>query len=154
MRVSEIMTRATVTNEPGDTLAEAARKMWRQQTGSLLVLDGDDLAGILTERDILKAVATGTPLEETPVSAVMTKDLVFVGPGTSLREAARLMADQWIRHLPVIDEGKLVGVISQRDLSGLLAGALNEPDALAQLVESSELVRERRLRRIEHGAWD
>jgi CBS domain-containing protein len=154
MRVSEIMTKAAVIDQPGDTLVEAARKMWEQQTGSLLVLDGADLVGILTERDILKAVATGTALEDTRISQVMSKDLISVGPGTSLREAAKIMADRWIRHLPVLDEGKLVGVLSQRDLAGVLAGALNEPEALHQLVEASELVRERRLKRIEHGVWD
>lgn len=154
MRVSEIMTNAAVTDQPDDTLAEAARKMWRQQTGSLLVLDGEDLVGIITERDVLKAVATGTSLQDTHVSELMTKDVMTVGPGTSLREAAKIMADRWFRHLPVVDGGKLVGIISQRDLAGVLAGALNEPEALEQLVESSELVRERRLERIEHGAWD
>jgi CBS domain-containing protein len=99
-------------------------------------------------------VASGTSLDQTRISEVMTKDLVTVGPGTSLREAAKIMADRWIRHLPVVDNGKLVGIVSQRDLAGVLAGALNEPDALEQLVEASELVREKRLRRIEHGAWD
>jgi CBS domain-containing protein len=128
--------------------------MWKQQTGSLLVMEGDDLVGIITERDVLKAVATGLKLEEARIAEVMTKDVVTVGPGTSLREAAKIMADRWIRHLPVVDGGKLVGVLSQRDLAGVLAGALNEPDALQQLVEASELVRERRLRRIEHGVWD
>ncbi|HEX8100594.1 MAG TPA: CBS domain-containing protein [Actinomycetota bacterium] len=154
MRVSEIMTNAAVIDTADDTLAEAAQKMWKQQTGSLLVTDGDDLVGIITERDILKAVATGTALQEARISEVMTKDVITVGPGTSLREAAKIMADRWIRHLPVVDGGKLVGVISQRDLSGVLAGALNEPEALQQLVEASELVREKRLRRIEHGVWD
>ena len=154
MRVSEIMTNAAVIDTADDTLAEAARKMWKQQTGSLLVTEGDDLVGIITERDILKAVATGAPLQEARISEVMTKDVVTVGPGTSLREAAKIMADRWIRHLPVLDGGKLVGIISQRDLTGVLAGALNEPDALQQLLEASELVRERRLRRIEHGVWD
>ena len=154
MRVSEIMTNAAVIDSADDTLAEAARKMWKQQTGSLLVTEGDDLLGIITERDILKAVATGTPLQEARISEVMTKDVVTVGPGTSLREAAKIMADRWIRHLPVVDGGKLVGIISQRDLSGVLAGALNEPEALQQLVEASELVREKRLKRIEHGVWD
>jgi len=148
------MTKAAVSDERGDTLVEAARKTWEQQTGSLLVLDGSDLVGILTERDILKAVATGTALEDTRISQVMSKDLISVGPGTSLREAAKIMADRWIRHLPVLDAGKLVGVLSQRDLAGVLAGALNEPEALHQLVEASELVRERRLKRIEHGVWD
>ncbi len=154
MRVSEIMTSAAVLDQSDDTLAEAARKMWKQQTGSLLVTEGEDLIGIITERDVLKAVATGVKLEETRIAEVMTKDVVTVGPGTSLREAAKIMADRWIRHLPVVDGGKLVGVLSQRDLAGVLAGALNEPDALQQLVEASELVREKRLRRIDHGVWD
>jgi CBS domain-containing protein len=154
VRVSEIMTNAAVIDQPDDTLAEAARKMWQQQTGSLLVIDGEDLVGIVTERDILKAVATGVPLDDTRISQVMSKDLVTVGPGTSLREAAKIMDERWIRHLPVLDNGKLVGIISQRDLSGVLAGALNEPEALTQLIEASELARERRLKRIEHGVWD
>jgi CBS domain-containing protein len=154
VRVSEIMTNAAVIDQAEDTLAEAARKMWKQQTGSLLVMDGEDLVGIVTERDILKSAALGLPLDDTRIAEIMTKDLVTVGPGTSLREAAKVMADRWIRHLPVVDTGKVVGIISQRDLVGILAGALNEPDALAQLVEASELVRERRLRRVEHGAWD
>jgi CBS domain-containing protein len=154
VRVSEIMTSAAVLDQADDTLAEAARKMWKQQTGSLLVTDGADLIGIVTERDVLKAVATGVKLEETRIAEVMTKDVITVGPGTSLREAAKIMADRWIRHLPVVDGGKLVGVLSQRDLAGVLAGALNEPEALQQLVEASELVREKRLRRIEHGVWD
>ncbi len=110
MRISDVMTPAVVSDRSDDTLAQAARRMWEQQTGSLLVVDGDDLRGIITERDILRAVAEGA--------------------------------------------GKVVGVVSQRDLAGLVAGALNEPETLEQLIESSELVRERRLRRIEHGTWD
>jgi CBS domain-containing protein len=153
MKITEIMTEAAVTDRPDDSLEAAAKKMWEQQTGSLLVTDGEDLVGIVTERDILRAVATGTPLD-TPLSAVMTKDLVTVDPGTSLRDAARIMTEKWIRHLPVLDGGKLIGIVSQRDLSGVLAGALNEPESLHRLIESSELVRERRLKRIEPGDLD
>jgi CBS domain-containing protein len=153
MRISEIMTEAAVVDSPGDTLEAAARKMWEQQTGSLLVLDGQELLGIITERDVLKAVATGTPMD-TPVSDVMTKDLITVEPGTSLREAAAIMTEKWIRHLPVLEGGRLLGIVSQRDLSGVLAGALNEPEDLHRLIESSGLVRERRLKRIEHGDLD
>jgi CBS domain-containing protein len=154
VKISEIMTSAAVIDQSDDTLAEAARKMWKQQTGSLLVMDGDDLVGILTERDVLKAVAAGAKTDEVRISEVMTKDVLTVGPQASLREAAKIMADRWIRHLPVIDGGKVVGVLSQRDLAGVLAGALNEPEALTALVEASELARERRLKRIEHGVWD
>jgi CBS domain-containing protein len=128
--------------------------MWEQQTGSLLVMEGEELLGIITERDILKAVATGTELEKTRVDDVMVRELVSIHPGASMREAARVMNERWIRHLPVIDGGKLVGILSQRDLAGVLGTALNEPEALEQLIESSELARERRLSRIEAGVWD
>src|SRR5438309_2515853 len=154
MRVSDIMTQAAISDSPSDSLADAARKMWEQQTGSLLVMEGDELLGIITERDILKAVATGTDLEKTRVEEVMARDLVTIDPGASLREAARVMTDKWIRHLPVLDRGKLVGVLSQRDLAGILGTALNEPEALEKLVDASTLARERRLSRIEAGIWD
>lgn len=154
MKVSEIMTEAAVTDQSDDSLDEAARKMWQEQTGSLLVMEGEELVGIITERDVLRAVASGMDLRETRLSEVMTKDVVSIDPGVSLREAAGIMADKWIRHLPVLDRGNVVGVLSQRDLAGVLAGALNEPEALEQLVESSELARARRLRRIEAGHWD
>ena len=153
MRISEVMTEAAVTDRPDDSLQQAARKMWDQQTGSLLVLDGKDLVGIITERDVLRTVATGSPLD-TPVSEVMSKDLITVEPTTSLRDAAAIMTERWVRHLPVLEGGRLVGIVSQRDLAGVLAGALNEPEDLHRLIESSGLVRERRLKRIEHGDLD
>jgi CBS domain-containing protein len=154
MRVSDIMTKAAVSDAPGDSLSDAARKMWEQQTGSLLVMEGDVLLGIITERDILRSVATGTELDKTKVEEVMVRDLITIEPGASLREAARVMTEKWIRHLPVLDRGKLVGILSQRDLAGILGAALNEPEALEQLVDASELARERRLSRIEAGVWD
>jgi CBS domain-containing protein len=154
VKVSDIMTKAAVVDASDDSLAEAARKMWTQQTGSLLVMDNESLIGILTERDVLRAVAAGARAEDVRISEVMSKDVTTVGPSTSLREAAKIMADRWIRHLPVVDGGQLVGVLSQRDLAGVLAEALNEPEVLTALVESSELVRERRLKRVELGHWD
>jgi CBS domain-containing protein len=153
MRISEVMTEAAVTDRPDDTLRQAAGKMRAQQTGSLVVLDGEDLVGIVTERDVLNAVATDVPLD-TPILEVMSKDLITVEPATSLRDAARIMTERWIRHLPVLDGGRLVGIVSQRDLAGVLAGALNEPDDLHRLIEASALPRERRLKRIEAGDLD
>jgi CBS domain-containing protein len=153
VKVSDVMTEAAVTDRADESLGQAAKRMWEQQTGSILLVDGDRLLGILTERDVLQAVAEGRELS-TPVSEVMSKDLVTVDPSTTLRDAARIMADRWIRHLPVIDHDRLVGVVSQRDLAGVLAGALNEPEALQQLIESSALPRDRRLERIEAGTWD
>jgi CBS domain-containing protein len=153
VRISEVMTEAAVTDRPDDSLRQAAGRMREQQTGSLLVLDGQELVGIVTERDVLKAVATDVPLD-TPISDVMSKELITVEPGTSLREAAGIMTERWIRHLPVLEGGRLVGIVSQRDLAGVLAGALNEPDDLHRLIEASALPRERRLKRIEAGDLD
>ncbi|MFN2615079.1 MAG: cyclic nucleotide-binding/CBS domain-containing protein [Actinomycetota bacterium] len=154
MKVSEVMTKAAVTDSPADTLAEAATRMWNAQTGSLLVMDGDSMLGIVTERDLLRAVATGHDPAKVTLKDVMRTEVISCGPQTTLREAAKMMATRWIRHLPVLENGRCVGIVSQRDLVGVLAEALHEPDALHALVESSSLVRERRLKRIEAGDLD
>jgi CBS domain-containing protein len=154
MKVSEIMTKATVTDAAQDTLAEAAARMWNAQTGSLLVMEGEHMVGILTERDVLRAIAHGMDPLQVPVKDLMRTDVITVGPQTTLKEAAKLMATKWIRHLPVVEGSKVVGILSQRDLTGVLAEALHEPEALHQLVEASALVREKRLRRIEQGDLD
>jgi CBS domain-containing protein len=154
MKVSEIMTKATVTDAAQDTLAEAAARMWNAQTGSLLVMEGEHLVGIVTERDVLRAIAHGMDPNEVPVKDLMRTDVITVGPQTTLKEAAKLMATKWIRHLPVVEGSRVVGILSQRDLTGVLAEALHEPEALHQLVEASALIRERRLKRIEAGDLD
>ncbi len=154
MKVSEIMTKATVTDAAQDTLAEAAARMWNAQTGSLLVMEGEQLLGIVTERDVLRAIAHGMDPQQVPVKDLMRTDVITVGPQTTLKEAAKLMATKWIRHLPVVEGSKVVGILSQRDLTGVLAEALHEPEALHQLVEASALIRYRRLKRIEAGDLD
>jgi CBS domain-containing protein len=121
MQVSDVMTRANISETPAATLRDAAGRMWKQQTGSLVVMDGADLVGIITERDIMKAVARGDDLDVTPVSALMTRSVVTVSPDTTVAAAAQHMATRWIRHLPVIADGALVGMVSQRDLCALLA---------------------------------
>lgn len=154
MKISEIMTKAAVTDSADDTLAEAAARMWNAQTGSLLVMDGDNLLGIVTERDLLRAIANGIDPRSVPLKDVMRTDVITIGPQTTLKDAAKIMATKWIRHLPIVESGRVVGIISQRDLTGVLAEALHEPEALHQLIEASTLVRERRLKRIEAGDLD
>ncbi len=152
MIVSDVMTEASVADMPGDTLRAAAARMWRQQTGSLLIMDGDRLVGILTERDVLRAVARGEDVDSTRVDQVMTTDLRTVSPDAPLHETARLMAAHWIRHLPVVKDDKVVGVVSQRDLVGILAALGSSPQGVE--LPSDQLVRTRRLARIEHGDLD
>lgn len=115
------MTGASLTESAAESLRNAAAVMWKRQTGSLLIMDGDSVAGIVTERDLMKAVARGDDLDATPVSAVMTRQVVTVQPETSVADAARHMSERWIRHLPVVSGGRLVGMVSQRDLCKVLA---------------------------------
>jgi len=148
MQVADVMTRARVAESPADSLRAAATLMWKQQTGSLLVMDGDTLLGIVTERDVMKAVARGSDIDATPVSAVMTTSVITVTPETSLPDAARHMATRWIRHLPVVGaDGQVVGLISQRDLCAVLAALGSEADLLE--IPADELVRSRRMARLE-----
>jgi CBS domain-containing protein len=154
MDVSEIMTEATVTDSPDDTLAEAAAKMWHQQTGSLLVMEAGLVTGIVTERDVLQTVGEGHDPKSMTLRDVMTKEVVTVRHDESLQGAAEIMFQKWFRHLPVVDgDGKVVGVISLRDLLTLVAEGMNEPDSLRALT-GHELVRDRRLERIEAGDLD
>jgi CBS domain-containing protein len=126
--------------------------MWRNQTGSLLVVDDDRLTGIITERDVLRAVALGVDLGAATVDEAMTVEVFTVPPDMSLREAAREMAARWIRHLPVVEEGRLLGVVSMRDVTGVFAAFA--PGGVSVEHEFDQLVRERRLARIEHGDLD
>jgi CBS domain-containing protein len=121
VQVAEVMNRTNLIESSRATLRDAASRMWKQQTGSLVITEGADILGIITERDIMKAVARGDDLDATPVSAVMTRSVLTVAPDTSVAQAAQHMATRWIRHLPVVRDGELVGMLSQRDLCGVLA---------------------------------
>ena len=152
MLVRDMMTGAAVTDSATDTLRSAAERMWREQTGSLLVMDRDRLAGIITERDLLRAVALGADLTTATVDEAMTTEVFTVPPDMPLRDAAREMAARWIRHLPVVDGGRVLGVISMRDVTGIFAALA--PGSVSVEHEFDQLVRERRLARIEHGDLD
>lgn len=152
MRVAEIMTEPAVTDARDAPLARAAELMWRQQTGSIVILSGQEIVGIVTERDILRTVAQNQEVAGVAVGDVMSTEVITTTPDTPVRDAARTMAQHWIRHLPVVDEGRLVGIVSQRDITGVFAAlvhATGTPD-----IETDSLVRDRRLARIEPGDLD
>jgi CBS domain-containing protein len=146
------MTEAAVTDSATDTLRSAAERMWREQTGSLLLMDGERLAGIITERDLLRAVALGADPATSTVDEAMTTEVFTVHPDLPLRDAAREMAARWIRHLPVVDGGQLLGMVSMRDVTGIFAALV--PGSVRVEHEFDQLVRERRLARIEQGDLD
>lgn len=99
-----------------ESVARAARQMRGNEVSALMVLEDDRCVGIITERDLTRAIASSDSLESAHVSEYMTDRPVFVTPSTGVREAAAEMLETEVRHLPVEAKGKLVGMISLRDL--------------------------------------
>ena len=113
--VANHMTRELLTIEPDARLSEAARRMTDRGVGAVLVLDGERLAGILTERDLLKALAGGYR-DDATVSQWMTRNPDTVSSDEATDHAAALMIHGGFRHLPVTEGDQVVGVVSIRDL--------------------------------------
>ena len=117
MEVREGMTTDVVTVTPDQTLGQAARCMAERNCGSVVVLDPEELApGILTERDLLRAVAAGRSPEHERVVDHVTLDVTFAEPDWSLERAARAMIRGGFRHLIVLEDRQPVGIVSMRDI--------------------------------------
>jgi CBS domain-containing protein len=113
--VADHMTRSLLSIAAEATLGEAAAKMAERGVGAVVVLEGDAVAAILTERDVMKAVAAGQD-GSASVTDWMTRHPDTIEPGDTTDHAASLMIHGGFRHLPVVDEGKVVGIVSIRDL--------------------------------------
>ena len=113
--VSEHMTRSLLTVTAQATLGEAASAMAERGVGAVVVLDGEAIAAILTERDVMKAVAAGRD-GSAPVTEWMTRHPDTIEPDDTTDHAASLMIHGGFRHLPVVEDGALVGIVSIRDL--------------------------------------
>ncbi len=120
LKVSETMNADPVTESGDPSIMEAARIMRDNGVGSLLVKRGREVIGILTERDILqKVVAEGHDPREMRVSDAMTPDPITVTPRDDILEALRIMRAYRIRRLPVVEQGRLVGLVTERDISAV-----------------------------------
>jgi CBS domain-containing protein len=113
--VGEVMSRNLLIVEPTTSLSEAAARMSDRGVGAALVLSNDHVSGILTERDVLRAVATGG-VEGTHVAAWMTRDPETVDVAEPTGQAAAVMIHGGFRHLPVLEGDKPAGIVSIRDL--------------------------------------
>jgi CBS domain-containing protein len=99
------------------TVFDAIKKIVDKNVGSILVTEGDEVVGIMTERDYLRKIAVlGRTSHETLVSEIMTAPLVYVTPETTIEESMAIMTDRRIRHLPVVEDEDVVGIISIGDL--------------------------------------
>ena len=112
----DLMNTRVVAARPGTPVATAAAAMVEANVGSAVVMQGKFLAGILTERDVLRAAASGEDLSASLVSEWMTPDPQSARPGTTIDEATQIMLLNGFRHLPIVEGREVCGVVSLRDL--------------------------------------
>jgi CBS domain-containing protein len=114
--LGDLMTDELLSVAPEDTIGEAAQRMADENVGSAVVLDHGRLIGILTERDLLRAMAGRVHPSEGRVREWMTADPLVASPSTTTGEAARIMLEHGFRHLPVVDGDRTLGIVSLRDV--------------------------------------
>jgi CBS domain-containing protein len=135
MQVRDLMNPSVVSITPGESAALAARLLGRHNLGALPVC-GDDggLRGIVTDRDIvLRCVAAEEDPAQVPVRDIMTRNCATVSPGDDPREATRVMADKQVRRLPVLEGGKVVGMVSLGDLARCRQFDMEASKALSEI---------------------
>ena len=152
MQVADIMHTEVKSANAEDTFADVAKLMRTNGISSVVVLEGKKLGGIVTERDIVNLVAAGGDPHSVKVVHGMTRrDLETIGPKMEIAEAAEHMVARNIRHLPVVDRGKVVGIVSIRDLTRWAAEELASGSEMPDIARShtalkaaSELQKQRR----------
>lgn len=117
MKVREAMTEVVLSGDTSTTIAEAASRMAQRRVGSILVLAGPRLIGIFTERDIVRAISQDASALQAHIGHWMTHNPCTIGPEASLEDALQAMVEGNFRHLPVTEGGRLVGMLSMRDVS-------------------------------------
>jgi CBS domain-containing protein len=142
MLVSQILRAkgdAVFTVAPTDTVGRVAELLHSKRVGALVVTEGDRVVGIVSERDIVRAVAGGDVMVTSrPVSAYMTANVVFAEPGETLDSLLARMTDRRIRHLPVVQAGRLVGIVSIGDLvKRRLAEMEDEQQAMREYIATA-----------------
>jgi CBS domain-containing protein len=128
-KVRDVMTAEPIVLQQDQSIANAAQAMRDNAVGAVLVVDGDTLCGLVTDRDlVVRAVAESAP-PDSPVGQVVSPDLIAVGADDEADDAARVMQEHAVRRLPVMDDGRIVGIVSIGDL----AVSRGEDSALADI---------------------
>src|SRR6187551_3845680 len=142
MQLADLMATDVLTVSPDTTIADAARRMIARETGAAVVVQNDDLVGLISERDLMRAIPDACS-PETPVSERMSRHVMTAAPETSVPEAMAIMIEGRFRHLPVVAGGRVLGIVSMRDLMSWTAlrlrlGPLGDEEE--EEVDSAELL--------------
>ena len=131
--VRDVMSEDLKSVEPGTSVADAAKQMKESDIGAILVIDDDELRGLLTDRDIVvKVVAEGRDPDDVEVGDLVSDELETLEPDASLDDALRAMSEHKVRRLPVVEDGKPVGIVTLGDVA-----VEREPDsALGEISEA------------------
>jgi CBS domain-containing protein len=124
MPVADVMRIRTITVAPHETAQLAVLRMLEEDVGAVAVCEGPRLVGIFTERDVLRLAGEGSDLDSVRVEDVMTRPVLSISPDDDIRAAAELMAARKIRHVPVVQDGNLLGMVGIRDVLGTLVEQL------------------------------
>jgi CBS domain-containing protein len=138
--VRTVMMWPVATVESVATLGEVAEGLAADEVGALCVVENGALAGIVSERDVVSHVAAGGDLSHLTAGEVMSSDLLTVGPDDTVLQAARVMQEAQVRHLPVLSGGQISGMVSMRDLFGALVDTQDEEEDVV-VVRSGTRVR-------------
>ena len=135
MKVSDIMTSKLISVKPDQSILEASAMLKKYNIGALPVISEDrNLRGIVTDRDIvLRCVAADSDPSLTPVKEIMSRNIVSVSPDTPLGEAAEIMSEHRVRRLPVVEDGRVEGMISLGDMAKAHAPTVEISTALSEI---------------------
>jgi CBS domain-containing protein len=116
-RIADVMSLRVLTVGPDETVQLAIARMLEENVGSVAVCEGNNLVGIFTERDVMRLAGENSELQELRVGDVMTRRVLTVGPDDDILAAGALMAERRIRHLPVVQDGMVMGIVGLRDVT-------------------------------------
>ena len=134
MQIKDIMVTEVISVSPETTVVEAAKKMKEEGIGSLIIVKDEKLYGLVTDRDILtKVVAEGKDIHKVTVKDIMAKEVIYVRPDLDVEEAAKIMMDNGIKKLPVIDNDTLIGIVTATDIIAAHPKIMDEIGALVLL---------------------
>jgi len=129
----QIMTRKVVTLDISERVEEALRLMVKYDVGSIVVMDNDNPVGIITERDVTRAALRGDSMLRIPARSLMSRPLQTVTSNTKIWQTFELMLKLGVRRLPVVDDGRLIGLVTEKDLTRWVLRCFYEPDIPAEI---------------------